>query len=183
MDKLWQWSRSRSLARCPLRKSDSEVCLQALHNSRAEVVPVPANRWRARSCSTPRFKLTPEGAEYYERCVHILAKIAESEVTLACSGNGPGGKLYVNMVGSIGRLLATPQLHAFHSRYPDIDLLIGCDRPADLSRNGVHCAIRMGTFEDSRVIARTLEDMRVLTVASPTYLASLGVLRTLSVCS
>jgi LysR family transcriptional regulator for bpeEF and oprC len=130
--------------------------------------------------TTRQLRLTPEGAEYYERCMRILAEIAETEIALTRSGKGPTGKLRVEMAASIGRLIVTPRLHAFHATYPDIELVVGYgDRLVDLIQEGVDCAIRVGPLQDSSLIARGLGEMHTATVASPAYIERHGMPRTL----
>lgn len=131
--------------------------------------------------TTRKLKLTPEGAEYYERCVRILAEIAETEVALSSSGKGPRGKLRIDMPGVFGKWIVTPQLHTFQRRYPDLELMVGHgDKMVDMIQDGVDCVIRVGELEDSSLIARKLTDMHMLTVASPDYLAQHGLPRTLA---
>jgi LysR family transcriptional regulator for bpeEF and oprC len=126
--------------------------------------------------STRRLNLTPEGADYYERCVRILADIDETEQSLANTGQSPRGKLRVDMPPSIGRRVIIPQLKAFQGLYPDIELMIGfSDRPVDLIQDGVDCAIRVGTLEDSSLVARRLSALQRITAASPAYLERYGV--------
>jgi LysR family transcriptional regulator for bpeEF and oprC len=130
--------------------------------------------------TTRRLNLTPEGAEYYERCVRILAEIDETEDSLANTGKGPRGKLRIDMPGSIGRLIVMPQLQEFRERYPDIDLMVGFgDKPVDLVQEGIDCAIRVGALEDSSLVARRLGELQTLTAASPAYIARYGELTNL----
>jgi LysR family transcriptional regulator for bpeEF and oprC len=131
--------------------------------------------------TTRKLKLTPEGAEYYERCVRILAEIAETEVALTSSGKGPRGKLRIDMPGVFGKWIVTPRLHTFQQRYPDLELMVGHgDKMVDMIQDGVDCVIRAGELEDSSLIARKLTDMHMLTVASPGYLAQHGLPRSLA---
>jgi LysR family transcriptional regulator for bpeEF and oprC len=126
--------------------------------------------------TTRRLNLTPEGAEYYQRCAVILAEIEEAEASLTQTGKGPKGKLRVDMTASIGRLIVMPRLSEFQEEYPDIELMIGMsDRFVDLVQDGVDCALRVGSLEDSSLVARRLLDLQTMTVASPRYLALHGV--------
>ena len=130
--------------------------------------------------TTRRLSLTPEGAEYYERCVRILAEIDETESALANSGQGPRGRLRIDMPGSIGKLVVMPMIHEFRETYPGIELMVGFgDKPVDLIQDGVDCVIRVGTLEDSSLVARRLSVMQTVTVASPEYLHQYGLPRTL----
>ncbi|WP_277183789.1 LysR family transcriptional regulator [Caballeronia sp. BR00000012568055] len=130
--------------------------------------------------TTRRLNLTPDGAAYYERCVRILADIEEAESTFSNNGKGPHGKLRIDMPGAIGRLIVMPQLCDFHNRYPDIELMMGFgDKPVDLIQEGVDCVIRVGTLQDSSLVARRIGVFQGVTVASPDYLERHGVPMTL----
>jgi len=125
--------------------------------------------------TTRRLNLTPEGAQYYERCLRILAEIDETEDSLSNTGKGPRGTLRIDMPGSIGRLIVMPRLIEFRERYPDIDLMVGFgDKPVDLVQDGVDCAIRVGELEDSSLVARRLGEFQTLTAASPAYIERHG---------
>jgi LysR family transcriptional regulator for bpeEF and oprC len=59
--------------------------------------------------------------------------------------------------------------------YPHVELILGTgDRPVDLIEEGVDCAIRVGTLEDSTMIAREVGVFERVTVASPAYLDRYG---------
>src|SRR6202042_3335418 len=107
--------------------------------------------------TTRKLKLTPEGADYYERCVRVLAEIEEGEQAVVGFAKGPRGKLRIDMPGSLGKLIVVPQIANFRALYPDIDLMVGFgDRRVDLIEDGVDCAIRVGPLQDSSLIARRL---------------------------
>ncbi|MDR5762599.1 LysR family transcriptional regulator [Caballeronia sp. LZ035] len=130
--------------------------------------------------TTRRLNLTPDGAAYYERCVRILADIEEAEGSFSNNGKGPHGKLRVDMPGAIGRLIVMPQLCDFHTRYPDIELMMGFgDKPVDLIQEGVDCVIRVGTLQDSSLVARRIGVFQGVTVAAPQYLERHGTPRTI----
>ncbi|EED96940.1 HTH-type transcriptional regulator PgrR [Burkholderia multivorans] len=129
--------------------------------------------------TTRNISLTPDGAAYYERCLRVLADIADAESSFS-SIAAPKGKLKVDMSGAIGRLVVVPALHEFHSRYPDIDLMLGVgDKDVDLVQDSVDCAIRMGPLADSTLVARRIGVSDFVTVASPEYLARYGIPRTI----
>ncbi|MFT4439079.1 LysR family transcriptional regulator [Caballeronia sp. 15715] len=126
--------------------------------------------------TTRRLNLTPDGAAYYERCVQILADIAETENSFINTDKGPRGKLRIDMPGSIGRIVVMPQLREFKSRYPEIELMLGFgERPVDLIQEGVDCVIRVGVLQDSSLVARRIGVFQGVTVASPAYLKEHGV--------
>ncbi|MFT4436551.1 LysR family transcriptional regulator [Caballeronia sp. 15715] len=125
--------------------------------------------------TTRRLSLTPEGAEYYERCVRILAEVDETEGSLTNSRRGPCGRLRVDMPGSIGRLVIMPRIEDFRKNFPNIDLMVSFgDRNVDLIQEGVDCAIRVGVLEDSSLVARRLASLPTVTAASASYVEQYG---------
>lgn len=124
--------------------------------------------------TTRRISVTPDGAAYYDRCARILAEVEDSEASFSAAIS-PRGKLKVDMPGSISRLIVVPALDDFHSRYPDIDVMLGVsDKPVDLIQEGVDCAIRMGYLPDSTLIARRIGASEFATVASRDYIERYG---------
>jgi LysR family transcriptional regulator for bpeEF and oprC len=125
--------------------------------------------------TTRRISLTPDGAAYYERCARILADIEETEASFREVSRGPKGRLRIDVPAPVGRLFLIPRLCEFHTRYPDIELVIGMgDRPVDLARESVDCVIRVGELQDSTLVARRIGTMETVTCAAPDYLERHG---------
>ncbi|MEX3969685.1 LysR family transcriptional regulator [Paraburkholderia caribensis] len=153
---------------------------EALNLPRASATTIVKNleahlRVRLLQRTTRRLNLTPEGATYYERCVRILAEIDETEDILGIARKNPRGRLRIDMPGSVGRLIVMPQIENFRAAYPEIELVLGVgDKAVDLIQEGVDCAIRVGTLEDSSLIPRQLGELKTITAASPSYLDRFG---------
>lgn len=131
--------------------------------------------------TTRKLSLTPDGAAYYERCTRILTDVEDSESSFHDVDRGPKGRLRIDVPASIGRLILIPQLCEFHTKYPDIELVIGMnDRPVDLVGEAVDCVIRVGALQDSSMIARRIGTFQGVTVASPSYLERYGAPHTLA---
>lgn len=125
--------------------------------------------------TTRSVSLTTDGAEFYAECVEILAAIEAAEGRFRGGGGAPRGRLRVELPGALGRRVVVPRLAQFHARYPGIELVVGLgDRLADLTRDGIDCALRVGELEDSRLVARQVGSMRFVTCAAPSYLAAHG---------
>lgn len=125
--------------------------------------------------TTRRLSMTPDGASYYERCKQLLAELEDLESSFRQVNQLPSGRLRLEMTPSIGRRILMPALCEFHSLYPDIELAIGMsDRPVDLVREAVDCAIRIGELEDSSLVARRIGTFAGITCASPSYLERFG---------
>jgi LysR family transcriptional regulator for bpeEF and oprC len=130
--------------------------------------------------TTRSSNLTPEGADYYERCVRLLGDLAEAEASVAVGRGSPRGKLRVDMPPCLARFLVLPALPDFKKRYPDIELTIGTsDRTVDLIQDGIDCVIRGGPLEDFSLVARRVGACRLITCATPGYLKTYGEPKTL----
>ena len=126
--------------------------------------------------TTRSVALTSDGAEFHARCVEILAAVEAAEGRFRGLEGAPQGRLRVELPGAVGRRVVVPHLGQFHARYPGIKLVVGLsDRLADLTRDGIDCALRVGELEDSSLVARPVGSMRFVTCASPGYLARHGV--------
>jgi LysR family transcriptional regulator for bpeEF and oprC len=125
--------------------------------------------------TTRRLSLTPDGAAYYERCVRILAEVEEAESAFSISSKAPRGRLRIDMPGALGRLLVLPELFEFYWSYPALELVLGFnERRIDLIREGIDCAIWVGSLENSTLVDRRIGLVSYITAASPGYLASHG---------
>jgi LysR family transcriptional regulator for bpeEF and oprC len=125
--------------------------------------------------TTRQVSVTADGAAYYERCLRILSDVREAEESLSRTRLSPSGRLRVDAPTGLASDILIPALPDFFERYPDILLEMGCsDRPVDLIEEGVDCAVRGGTLDDSSLIARRVAIMHFVTCASPSYLAKYG---------
>lgn len=130
--------------------------------------------------STRRLSLTQDGAAYYERCIAILADVEETESSFREAARGPRGRLRIDVPASLGRLVLIPRLCDFHTRYPEVEIAIGMtDRPVDMVREAVDCALRVGNLPDSSLVARRIGTFFGITCAAPSYLEAYGEPRTL----
>ncbi|MFP3492692.1 LysR family transcriptional regulator [Pseudomonas sp. SIMBA_059] len=126
--------------------------------------------------TTRQVSPTLDGAAYYQRCVQLLADLEETEAVFSTRRQNPRGTLSIDMPSGIGRFIVIPALPSFTARYPQIDLEIGLnDRPVDLIREGVDCVLRGGPALDESLVARPLVMLDQMTLASPDYLARMGV--------
>ncbi|MEZ5499095.1 MAG: LysR substrate-binding domain-containing protein [Steroidobacteraceae bacterium] len=129
--------------------------------------------------TTRRVSLTPEGAEYHDKCRRILAEIDAADASLKGARERPSGRLRVDVPHSFGRYLLLPALPAFTERYPDLALDVSLnDRYVDLEAEGVDVALRAGVSPQARLIARRVATSRLITCAAPQYLARFGAPRT-----
>lgn len=123
--------------------------------------------------STRRLSATNEG----QRLVTHARRLLAAYDTAVCENLGapPQGLLRVTAPMVFGRRYMTPVVTRFLMRHPDIQVeLVLSDRNVDLIDNGIDLALRIGTLEDSGLVARRLGAVRRVTVASPAYLQRRG---------
>lgn len=119
--------------------------------------------------------LTDEGRRFYEQVVPHLESIEDAAIRAAGSGAEVRGRLRVNVDGCFGHYVLTPNLHPFLERYPELTLELAVrDRMGDLVAEGFDLGIHFGPPEPSSLICRLLMQTRVLTCASPDYVARHG---------
>ncbi|MFV1984820.1 MAG: LysR family transcriptional regulator [Thiohalomonadales bacterium] len=125
--------------------------------------------------STRQLSLTEVGKQYYDRCIHILDELSETESTLGNQQSQLTGTLRINTPVTFGELKIVPHLWQFHTLYPNLKIDLNMDdHYVDLVKEGVDLAIRVGPLTDSTLIARKIGDSPRVTVASPAYLAENG---------
>ena len=130
--------------------------------------------------TTRSVSVTEDGALYYERCLKILAEIADADTSLSNKRQNPTGTVRVDTSGTLAKALLLPALGEFYEQYPQIDVRLGlADRNIDLISDGVDCVIRMGMLEESSLVARRIGNSRIVTCASPAYLDQYGTPETL----
>lgn len=123
--------------------------------------------------STRTVTLTPEGAQFLDRCRRILSEVEAAENELTQSQVIPHGKLRVS-IPSVG-MLFMPKFAAFKQLYPGIELDIDCtDRLVDVIEEGFDAVIRTGTPTDSRLMAREVGSYKRVIVGSHSYFQRAG---------
>ena len=129
--------------------------------------------------TTRKVSVSPQGAVYLEHCKRILAEIDAADDQLRLARNRPQGKLRVDVPVAFGKYLLLPAIPSFTQRYPDIALEVRFnDRYVDIASEHVDVAVRVGQVNSPEIIAKRIAASRLLTCASPNYLAQNGIPRT-----
>lgn len=130
--------------------------------------------------TTRTISLTEEGSRFFERCTSILAELDAAEADATARDTDPKGCLRLDLPVSFGRLHVLPVVNRFLAEWPELRANVSfSDRYIDLIEEGVDLTIRIGGATDSTLVTRTLAEHRRITCASPSYLDSRGVPRTL----
>jgi DNA-binding transcriptional LysR family regulator len=125
--------------------------------------------------TTRRLSLTESGQVYYERCLQIIADVAEAEQAAGQLTAIPRGTLKIAMPVSFGTIKIGPLITEYVRQYPEVKLDIAlADRKVDLIDEGFDLAIRIGSLPESGLIARKLAVDRTAICAAPAYLKQHG---------
>ncbi|ROP62106.1 LysR family transcriptional regulator [Enterobacter sp. BIGb0383] len=129
--------------------------------------------------TTRRINLTPEGEEFYRSSKPLLEQTDDLLGSFS-AGRSLSGQLRIDMPVSLATLLVVPNLPDFYRAYPGIEVVLSSsDRRKDMLRDGLDCIVRVGALEDGDYVARSLGNVKLITCASPAYLAEHGVPETL----
>lgn len=125
--------------------------------------------------STRSLTLTPAGAAYLEKCRLILNMVDAAESSLTEDGALVRGRVRLAVPLSFGRERLMPTLLEFMRLQPHLEMLLTMsDQRSNLIEEGLDLAIRITADLQPSDIVRKLGTCRLLTVASPAYLAEHG---------
>jgi DNA-binding transcriptional LysR family regulator len=123
--------------------------------------------------TTRSVALTDEGRALFERLEPLLHGFEEAFASVAEEQSRVRGRLRVKMHPLLSHVVPGQQLKAFLNTYPELSIeLVSSDKVGDLVSEGIDIALTVGDLPSSRFIAKRLLSTRVITVASPDYLAN-----------
>jgi len=126
--------------------------------------------------TTRSLRLTDEGQRLYDEVRPHLTGVSEAVALASGAAHSVRGNLRVNIDGFFARSFLASRLTEFLNRYPELSVeLLTQDSLGDLVADRFDLAVR---FVDppagSSLVARRLANTRILTVASPAYVARYG---------
>lgn len=125
--------------------------------------------------SSRRLALTDAGQQFVPRARNILGEVADARESIYTHDAEPRGLLSVTAPTVFGRLHVIGAVARFLRSFPDIEVdLQLTDQIVDLSEQRMDVAVRIGILPDSDLHAITLAPIRLVTCASPAYLARCG---------
>jgi DNA-binding transcriptional LysR family regulator len=130
--------------------------------------------------TTRQVSLTPDGERLYARCERLLAEVEELQADASGVRAAPSGTLRIDVPIVLGRRWILPVLAQLARAHPDLALDVRLqDGYADLVKEGIDAAIRVGALKDSTLVARRIGAQGMVLVASPAYLQAHGTPRRL----
>lgn len=129
--------------------------------------------------TTRRLQLTAEGEAFYNRARPILTAMDEAEAEVAEAGTHPRGLLRVHCGSAFGMHQLTPAIPRFLEKYRDIELEVAIkDQPPAPGDEHYDLTLRIGTLDDSSIVARRICNLERVICAAPSYLERYGTPRT-----
>ena len=130
--------------------------------------------------TTRSIRLTEAGKKFFEHCSQALAQLVEAQQEVMGAQTSPSGRLHISLPTTYGHHRILPLLPKFRALYPHVtvDIHLG-NRNIDFVEEGYDLAIRVRAQPDSSMIARLLEDAKLVVVAAPEYLRKAGTPQTL----
>lgn len=127
--------------------------------------------------STRSLRLTAEGVVYLPYAQDLLDTLHEGQARVRGEDAELRGVLQVAAPSDLGRNVLLPWLTEFRAAHPKLQLrLLLSDQVADVFRDPVDIAFRLGRFDTASYVALPLlPDNRRVLVAAPSYLARHGV--------
>jgi DNA-binding transcriptional LysR family regulator len=125
--------------------------------------------------TTRDVSLTDVGRAYLDRARGLVDEFDALETSVRDTARGPRGLLKISAPVSFGALQLQPALLDFAAAFPELGLEVAyADRAVNLVAEGFDAAVRIGWLSDSSLVARRVASTRIVTCASPTYLAQHG---------
>ena len=122
--------------------------------------------------STRSLTLTTAGSAYLEKCRIILNMVDAAESSLLEDKTELRGRIRLGLPVSFGLQRLMPALLEFAQAHSHIEMIMDySDRRSKLIEEGIDLAIRITSRLEPGDIVRKLGEARLLTVASPQYLA------------
>lgn len=122
--------------------------------------------------TTRALSLTEAGQRYLAPAQRALAELAQARAALKGADTGPSGTLRLTAPTQFGAIHVAPLAAELIATYPamSVDLTLD-DHAVDPIAGGFDASLRIGTPPPGTLIARRIGETRIVTVASPDYLA------------
>ena len=125
--------------------------------------------------TTRTVRLTEMGKVYYERSREILDQFESLESEMSDLQEKPKGLVRITAAGEYAERYVAPLVAEFVAKYPEVSVdLESSMQMVDIVDEGFDIAIRMSALSDSSLIARKVEQRRIMVCASPDYLKEHG---------
>ncbi len=125
--------------------------------------------------TTRNVSVTEEGAIYFERAARALEDLQEAREQIYELKSRPRGRLKISLPQSLGIKYLGQAIVEFAADYPEVELDVSLDeRFVDIVNEGFDLAVRIGSLEDTSLVARRMASCPLVICASANYLEARG---------
>ncbi|WP_052741908.1 LysR family transcriptional regulator [Kiloniella litopenaei] len=120
-------------------------------------------------------KPTEAGLVVYNNAQNILEQVTKLHEELKNLDESLTGPLRITAPLAIGQSLVAPIVFELQSQYPELDISLKLsDQLADLVKDGIDLAVRVGSLGKSDAMARKIGDLELMLAATPDFLNRYG---------
>ncbi|KKD01442.1 MULTISPECIES: LysR family transcriptional regulator [Photobacterium] len=118
-----------------------------------------------------KLSLTEAGQQYYQLCTPMLQQLLDTAENIRDESRGASGRLKIAAPTNLSKVMLQPMLNAFMLEHPAISIeLFLSNEPEQLDPTDWDVIFRVGPQRDSALIARKINAVEDILVASPDYL-------------
>jgi len=121
--------------------------------------------------TTRKLTLTESGARYFEACRRILNDLQEADRQAGNEYIDPVGTMTITAPSAFGKLHVLPIVRDFLKAYPKVNIrLMLADQVLHLLDEQIDLGLRIGSLQDSSMMAKPLGHVQFIHCASPHFL-------------
>ncbi|NVO56969.1 LysR family transcriptional regulator [Rhodobacteraceae bacterium B1Z28] len=121
--------------------------------------------------TTRKVSVTEEGAVFFEGAARALEDLQEAQEQIYELKSRPRGRLKISLPQSLGKKYFGHMIASFAAEYPEVELDVSLDdRIVDIVNENFDLALRIGSLQDTSLIARRMASCPFVLCASATYL-------------
>lgn len=118
-----------------------------------------------------KLSLTEAGERFYSECSPLLDRLTLTAEEISDECRGAAGKIRITAPSNLTKRMMMPMFNDFMKQYPDINLeLTTSNHSEQLDPTEWDVIFRVGPQRDSSLIARKINSVEDILVASPEYL-------------
>ncbi|MDV7103160.1 LysR family transcriptional regulator [Vibrio sp. TH_r3] len=118
-----------------------------------------------------KLSLTEAGERFYNECSPLLKQLTATTEDITDDCRGAAGKLRISAPSNLTKRVILPMLSDFMAKFPEINIDLAMSNTSEqIDPTEWDVIFRVGPQRDSSLIARKIDSVKDILVASPNYL-------------
>ncbi|WP_413284831.1 LysR family transcriptional regulator [Vibrio sp. MA40-2] len=118
-----------------------------------------------------KLSLTEAGERFYQECSPLLKQLTSTTEQITDDCRGAAGKLRISAPSNLTKRVILPMLSDFMAKFPEINIDLAMSNTSEqIDPTEWDVIFRVGPQRDSSLIARKIDSVKDILVASPNYL-------------